>query len=130
MTKPAEFIVTSAIEVTQNNNKFYLCAISAKDLAATARVNQRDPAKDTGYQRLFADAHIAKIRKYFEAGKCIPASLLVTFKGATFSKGKIRIKRDPNSGWIIDGQHRWLAAQKVNTEIMLPVIAFIRVCTQ
>ncbi len=88
-------------------------------------MHTRDPESDTGYQRLFVDSHISQIKKYLDAGKCIPTALLVTFKGAKFEKGKLRILKDPKKGWIIDGQHRWLAAKQLTKEIPLPMAAFI-----
>jgi DGQHR domain-containing protein len=51
--------------------------------------------------------------------------MLITFKGAKFADGKIQVQNDPKSGWIIDGQHRWLAAKQLADDILLPVIAFI-----
>jgi DGQHR domain-containing protein len=125
MTKVAEYIAAPAIEILQNGQKLYLCALPAKTLSDVASVNKRDPEEDTGYQRLFTPSHVVSIRKYFESGKCIPVSMLVTFKGAKFENGKIHVQKDPKKGWIIDGQHRWLAAKQLSKEIVLPIIALI-----
>jgi DGQHR domain-containing protein len=125
MAKSPKFISTPAIEVVQNGQKLYLCALSAKTLSTVASVSRRDPVADTGYQRLFVDSHINNIKKYLEAGKCIPVSTLVTFNGAKFANGQIRLQKKPENGWIIDGQHRWLAAKQLNNDILLPIIAFI-----
>jgi hypothetical protein len=76
MAKAPDYVTTAAIEVVQNGQRFYLCAISAKTLSTVARVNMRDPEKDTGYQRLFVESHINNIRKYLEGGRCIPVSML------------------------------------------------------
>jgi DGQHR domain-containing protein len=125
MPKPPKYVTTPAIEVLQNGQKFYLCSLEAKILSGLASVNMRDPDQDTGYQRLFTQSHIAGIKKYLEKDKCIPASMLVTFKGAKFSDGKLHVLSDPRKGWIIDGQHRWLAARQLAKAIPLPIIAFI-----
>lgn len=125
MAKLPKYLTTPAIEVSQNGQKFYLCALTAKQLSATARVNKRDPAGDKGYQRLFVESHIKGIRKFLEGGQCIPVSVLVTFQGASFANGKIRILNKSDKGWIIDGQHRWLAARDMAKDVLLPVIAFI-----
>jgi DGQHR domain-containing protein len=125
MPKPPKYISTPAIEVVQNGQKLYLCALTAKTLSAVASVSRRNPAEDTGYQRLFVDSHINNIKKYFDSGKCIPVSTLVTFIGAKFTNGEIRIHTQPEKGWIIDGQHRWLAAKQLSSEILLPIIALI-----
>jgi DGQHR domain-containing protein len=119
------YVSAPAIEVSQSGQKFYLCVLSAKTLSKVARVDMRDPEEDKGYQRLFVDSHIRSIKKYLESGKCIPSSLLVTFKGAKFSNGKIRIRNKSKNGWIIDGQHRWLAAREMASDVDLPIIAFI-----
>jgi DGQHR domain-containing protein len=119
------YIKIPAIEVVQNGHKFYLCSLTAKQLSSAARVNLRDPEEDKGYQRLFVDSHIDKIKKFLESGKSIPVSVLVTFKRATYSNGRLRIKKDPKNGWIIDGQHRLLAARQLSSDIPLPIIAFI-----
>jgi len=125
MAKTTEYVTAPAIEILQNGQKLYLCALTAKTLSTVARVNTREPEENTGYQRLFVPSHITGIKKYFESGKCIPVSMLVTFKGAKFANGHIYVLNDPKKGWIIDGQHRWLAAKQLGKEILLPVIAFI-----
>ena len=125
MATASKYVTTPAIEISQNGQKFYLCALSAKTLSTVARVDMRDPKGDTGYQRLFVDAHVSGIRKYLQSGKCIPVSLLVTFRRARFKNGVIRIQKDSRYGWIIDGQHRWLAARDLSKDIPLPIIAFI-----
>src|SRR5262249_41187038 len=51
--------------------------------------------------------------------------MLITFKGARFVDGEIQVQNDSKSGWITDGQHRWLAAKQLTDDILLPVIAFI-----
>src|ERR1700747_157852 len=101
MAKALDYVTTPAIEVVQNGQKFYLCAIPAKTLSTVARVNLREPEEDKGYQRLFVESHISKIRRYLEDGRCIPVSMLVTFKGAKFANGQIRIPKTPARGWII-----------------------------
>jgi len=42
-----------------------------------------------------------------------------------FSNGTLHALSDPKKGWIIDGQHRWLAARQLAQDIPLPIIAFI-----
>jgi DGQHR domain-containing protein len=123
--RKASKVIVPAIQLTQNSHKFYLCAISAKTLSLIADVSRRDTLADKGYQRLFVESRIVKIKKYLEAGKCIPTAVLVTFKDAKFKNGKITFQANPKKGWIIDGQHRWLGSKEVRTDILLPVIAFL-----
>ena len=47
------------------------------------------------------------------------------FQKAQFESGKIRIQKNSKYGWIIDGQHRWLAAKELSEDVLLPIIAFI-----
>jgi DGQHR domain-containing protein len=122
---PTKYISTPAIEIKQSDQKFYLCTLTAMQLDAAAKVNLRDPDEDKGYQRYFAERHVDQIKKFFESKKAIPVSMLVTFKGAKFSGGRLHIKKNPRNGWIIDGQHRWLAARQLSKDISLPIIAFI-----
>ena len=80
MATPPKWITTLAIEVIQNGQKLYLCALTAKTISTVARVNMREPEEDRGYQRLFVDSHITGIKKYFDSGKCIPVSMLLTVR--------------------------------------------------
>jgi DGQHR domain-containing protein len=125
MVKKQEFITVDAVELEQNGQKLYLCGLTAKQLGSLASVNKRDPEKDQGYQRLFSETHVRGIKRFLELGKCIPVSVLATFKGATFSKGQLKLKVGKRNGWIIDGQHRFLAALSLSKEIVLPIVAFI-----
>lgn len=115
------------IQVQQGRYVFYIFACNAKDLWDIVKVNRREEDKDEGYQRAFSNSRVSKLAKFIDTGNCLPGAVLVSFDKAEFLKkdSTLKIENTPDSGWVIDGQHRLIGAHKAETEITIPVIGFI-----
>jgi len=103
-------------------------AMDAKKLWNIVEVNRRVEDKDEGYQRALSAARVARIRDFIDQGNVLPTSVLVSFDdGKLKSNGSIlEVPNDPRAGWIIDGQHRLAGAHEAERDIVVPVVAFIR----
>lgn len=116
------------IRCTQGEHEFYCFVANAKDLNEVCIANQFDEKKNAdGYQRAVSPARRNKISKFIDSGKPLPLSVLISFHSAEIDKAnsQITIPRKKNAGWIIDGQHRLAGAKDAESEIMIPVVAFI-----
>lgn len=127
-TKAKKSFTFPCLPVKQGGRTLYLFAASAKDLWKIVQINQRDPDKDTGYQRVLSPSRLRSITKFISEGKPIPTSVLISFgKAAKFNaaKNELTIENVENAGWIIDGQHRLAGAHQSTAQIDLPVVAFL-----
>lgn len=124
--KPAT-LQLPCIRVTQGAHSFAIMAINAKKLWDIVEINQRNPDKKTGYQRVLSTARVAAIARYFVGGKPIPTSILISFSESEFSADGnfLLVPNKPDAGWVIDGQHRLAGAHESKMDIELPVVAFI-----
>jgi len=125
-TKPKEHSYPCIVG-NQNGRSLYMFFASAKDIYSFVSVNQKEEDEDKGYQRVASPARTASISKFVDNGNSIPLSLLITLekRAATFDGNEIKIKGGKKSGWVIDGQHRLIGSMLAQTEILLPVVAFI-----
>ena len=105
----------------------YLFPMSAKKLWSVVQVNQRQEDKEEGYQRAFSESRVKKIARYLNDGNCIPGAILVSFDKAKLnpSRKNLVIDNVEDAGWVIDGQHRLIGAHKAETDIEIPVVAFL-----
>lgn len=114
------------IEVVQDDHKLYLFEAPASDLWKILKINHRIEDKDEGYQRVLSPSRVRAISRFIQRKNPLPLSILVTFDDATVdADGNIAIPAIENAGWVIDGQHRLAGAHESNTNIHLPVVAFI-----
>lgn len=124
-----KWIKFQCVPVKQGKHTLYMISASAKKLWSVVQINARDEDKDEGYQRVLSPSRLRAIATYISKGNPIPTSILVSFvkKGAKLSEdGKYLLVKDaPDSGWVIDGQHRVAGAHQVESEIQLPVVAFL-----
>lgn len=111
----------------QNGYDIYVFFAPAKEIFQFVSVNQKEEDVDGGYQRVASPARTAAIAKYVDAGNTLPLSILVTLekRATTINGNKITIKVSKKSGWVIDGQHRLIGAMQADSDIPLPVVAFI-----
>lgn len=115
------------IEVEQGEHKFYLFEAPTSDLWNILEINTRIEDKDEGYQRVLSPSRVRAISRFVQNKNPIPLSVLVTFDDAKISEdGKfITIPAKEDAGWVIDGQHRLAGAHESETNISLPVVAFV-----
>lgn len=117
----------SCLETTQGGKKLYTFFASAREIFQFASINQKMEDADGGYQRAASPARTRSITRFVESGNMLPLSILITLEkdAAKLSNGKIEIKKQKSSAWVIDGQHRLAGAKDANVDIILPVVAFI-----
>jgi len=99
----------------------------AKELLTCVSVNQKVEDEDGGYQRVASPARVAAIAKFVDSKVPMPLSILISFerRAVSLSDGVITINKSKKSGWVIDGQHRLIGANGAQTDLLLPVVAFI-----
>jgi DGQHR domain-containing protein len=118
----------SCIPIRQGDTTLYAMAVPAKTLWGIVQINERDPDKDNGYQRVLSASRVKAISKYIAGKNPIPTSVLISFgEAATVNKAEneITVIQKSDAGWVIDGQHRLAGANLSTKQIELPVIAFI-----
>lgn len=105
----------NAIEIVQSNVKFYLCTMTAKELAdiEKVKVDYYSASKDEGYQRKPSLARAKDFARYIKNARGIcPNSVLINvrgeignFKPISSPYGTLTLP-DDTTFWIVDGQHR------------------------
>lgn len=128
-----DYINFPAIEFEQHSRKIYIFHANAKSLWELLKVNERVDDKEEGYQRALSNSRATDVARFIQNKGILTPSIIISLDGAKFDskKNEIQLKNVPNSGWVIDGQHRlrgaYLAAiDKDNPiDIQLPVVAFI-----
>ncbi len=126
-TRTPKQLKFSCQTLEQGKHKMFLFPIYAKMLWSLVQVNQRLEDKDEGYQRAFSESRVKKIARYFNNGNCIPGSILISFDKAKLSATgqELVIENVADAGWVIDGQHRLIGAHKADSDVKLPVVAFL-----
>ena len=117
-----------SIPVKQHDYVIYLFSAPAKVLFDILDINERDSDKDEGYQRTLSTSRVRSISDFVDQRRTIAPAIVVSLKqGVRFDKdsGELRIPKQPNSGWVIDGQHRLVGAAKASKDIELAVVAFL-----
>ncbi len=117
------------IPMTQGKHILYCFVISARTLSDLVRINRRDTDKETGYQRPLSPSRVKAIANYIDGKNSIPNSILIALDDPDVQISddgrKLTIPNKPDTGWVIDGQHRLAGAIVAKEEIELLVIAFV-----
>ena len=115
------------VEIVQGAYKLYMFSAPVSQLWQILSVNRRVEDKEEGYQRVLSPSRVRAISRYIKADNPIPLSILVSLDTATIDASctTLSIPNKPDAGWVIDGQHRLAGAHESETELPLPVIAFI-----
>lgn len=121
------FLRYRSTPVIQHDRVFYLFAAPAKILYEVLDINQREPDKDEGYQRILSGSRVRAISDFVDQRHTIAPAIVVSLQGARFDEdaGELLIPNKRGSGWVIDGQHRLAGAAKAAKDIELPVVAFL-----
>jgi DGQHR domain-containing protein len=122
---PSNWLSYDAIEVVQGKKRFYFFRAAAADLRSTFDVQLHDDDTGEGYQRHFSASRVRSIAKFIKDGHAIPLSILVTLDRGAFEKGRVSFPKKKRTGWIIDGQHRFLGALEAGGTYQLPFLAFV-----
>lgn len=123
----AQSISFDCVTATQGTTKLIIFTASAKKLWSLVTINQRDPDKQKGYQRVLTPGRVGNIAQYVDRGSLIPNSILVSFEEGTLSNGDrtFTVSCKPDAGWIIDGQHRLAGIHEARRDVEVPVVAFV-----
>ena len=122
---PANWLSYDALPIKQGKHQFYFFHAPAAELKKTFDVQLHDDDTSEGYQRHFSQSRVKAIAKFIKDGHSIPLTVLVTLNKGMFEKGKISFPKTKQTGWIIDGQHRFLGAVEAGGSFDLPFLAFI-----
>ena len=100
----------NAIEVYQNNIKFYITKIKVGEIFKKGvQVDRFNPETNEGYQRDVSRDRARKFGRFVQEGDTIsPLPLLVSLRGngVSYSNGVLEIP-DSSIFWLVDGQHRY-----------------------
>ena len=98
----------------QGQTTLYVFAAHAKTLDTVLEINQRESDKDIGYQRTLSESRVRSISDFVHKKNEIPTAIVVSLRDATFDRAssELLIPNRPDSGWVIDGQHRMAGATK------------------
>lgn len=120
-------IVFPCLPVKQGKTTLYVFSANAKQLWSLVQINQRDSNKETGYQRLLSPSRLRSITRFISSGSPVPTSILLSLSKAKVSSDgrQLTVTNAPDSGWVIDGQHRLAGAHQSTKDIELPVVAFL-----
>ncbi|WP_346316530.1 DGQHR domain-containing protein [Chitinophaga sp. YIM B06452] len=92
-------------------------------------INRKVEDKNEGYQRALSQSRVGAISRFIDSGNYLPQSLLISLDNSEVVEKEgqkvIKIPNSPDSGWVIDGQHRFAGAKNAKKNILLPFIAFI-----
>ena len=119
-----------AIQITQNNKKFYITSLTTSLLKTLAYVLNREDDPIKGFQRLLNQSRAKDIAKYLDENKgVIPSPLILSAQSnANFNfdinTSQITFENDKNSFLVLDGQHRLYGMYLSEKEYEIPVIIF------
>lgn len=116
-----------AVPVKQGQTTLYMFAAPAKTLNTVLKINERESDKDVGYQRTLSESRLRSISEFVHKKNEIPTAIVVSLRDATFdhASSTLSIPNQPDSGWVIDGQHRLAGADNSDINIELAVVAFL-----
>ncbi|MCL4474719.1 MAG: DGQHR domain-containing protein [Nitrospirae bacterium] len=117
-----------ALEVTQNDWKFYVFSIKSDMLYRIAYVSRRETDKKEGYQRNLSLKRAKEINDYvFRLKGIIPNNIILNFDvdlNYDASKQTISFDVKDDIAWVIDGQHRLFGLSLSDKAIDVVVVAF------
>lgn len=115
------------IRATQQEQELFIFSGSARLLYSFLSINEREPDKDKGYQRVLSKSRVRSIADFVDKKESIAPAIVVSLDQAVFhpDTNTLSIPDVPNAGWVIDGQHRLVGAAKAQLDIELVVVAFL-----
>ncbi|MFZ5995073.1 MAG: DGQHR domain-containing protein [Thermodesulfobacteriota bacterium] len=117
-----------ALEVTQNDWKFYVFSIESDLLYRIAYVSRREADKKEGYQRNLSVKRAKEINDYvFKLKGIIPNNIILNFDvdlNYDASRQTISFDVKDDIAWVIDGQHRLFGLSLGDKAIDVVVVAF------
>lgn len=129
------FIVKKAFDLSSSNNvKYYLTVMNVYELfqlSTVSRANEDNPSE--GYQRFLNTKRAKDIAEYVDSGNIIPGAIILSAQeraNIKYEKGKIYIKKIPNSFFVIDGQHRLYGMEMAESQINVPVCILVGLSLQ
>ncbi|EOW9475288.1 DGQHR domain-containing protein [Vibrio cholerae] len=120
-------ITLKAIKVEYNDTEFFLASIDAKDLFPHARITRAEESPEDGFQRKLGKGRAKKISEYFNSGKIIPGSLVLSSdkKYDSYDEDTMILQiPDDARLLVIDGQHRLYGAYQAEGDVFLPSCIF------
>lgn len=123
-----------ALKVKYNNTVFYVTIIDSNKLFSISEVSRADEDPESGYQRLLGKARAKKIAEYINNGYVIPGALILSAKEGSIidfdaQTKKLKLKFEPRSFLVIDGQHRLYGAHESKKNIPIPACIFDKLTT-
>lgn len=117
----------SCLELKQGRYRLAVFLAPAKTIWEFAKINQRNPDEQEGYQRALSPSRVAAIARFIEKGNCIPNNVVLSLdhEHARIEGSTLIIDKTAEAGWVIDGQHRLAGAKESTTDVMLSVVAFV-----
>jgi DGQHR domain-containing protein len=117
-----------AIEIVQNDWKFYVFSIKSDLLYRIAYVSRRHEDKKEGYQRNLSEKRAKETNEYiFKFNGIIPNNIVLNFDvDLNYDRNKQTVSFDAKDdiAWVIDGQHRLYGLSLSNRSIDVVVVAF------
>ncbi|HIB8524894.1 TPA: DGQHR domain-containing protein [Enterobacter cloacae] len=104
-------IVTTAIDLSKGNIKFFLTSLTTNELMSTCKISRVNEKTEQGFQRTLDTARASKIAKYLKDGKVIPGALILSCQkddDISYDEKNQRLIIEGSAGlfMVIDGQHR------------------------
>lgn len=118
-----------ALEISYNETSFYLTAMTAQDLFAVSVVSRAEEDPEQGYQRTLGKGRAKVIAQYFDDGKVIPGSIILSAQDEaqlSFDNENRTLSFMPTERafLVIDGQHRLFGAHLAESNVILPCCIF------
>lgn len=119
-----------ALQLTQNNHKFYFTTIPVEDLFPYCFVSHRDSDPIKGFQRALDENRAEDIAQYLAMGTgSIPSNIVLSAQEVAgfrynHKNKQISFSRVENAFLVIDGQHRLWGYQKSSIRHRVPVAIY------
>jgi DGQHR domain-containing protein len=123
-------IRVKAVQVEQNDKKFFLFKMKAGDLLHIGYFNPRELDRESGIQRPYKSSRSKEIAEYIEEeDSVLPNNIIVSLKQEFIhysNNGELIIQPERNVAFVIDGQHRLRAFNyTAKHDFELPVSGFV-----
>ncbi len=128
----AEYLKYKYLTFKQGIYDLVMFSAPAAEIWEIFSINRRVEDKDEGYQRTLSESRVRAIAKYIKESNPIPLSILVSIEKDKYKmeNGFLFLKKERDVAWVIDGQHRLAGAHESDTNLKLPIIAFLDLDTE